>query len=114
MIRTGSDADGILGLLAVVLLDRTGVPAAVEEVVRVIAQQDGHGALGAVALHPFDAVGDDLADVGVVVDREVLVARGEEEDLAVTAAEGAAGPENLPTTEGGDEDQLVGRGDVEE
>ena len=94
-------------------LDGAGVALAVEEVFGVVAQQNRDGPLGSVAVGPFHTVGDHPADVFVVVDRIVLVAGGEEEDLAVAAPEGAAAAEDLAAGEGGDEDQLIGGRDVE-
>ena len=93
-------------------LDRAGVAVAVEEVIGLVAQQ-GRQRPRPVALHPGDAVRDHPAHVGVVVHGVVLVARREEEDLAVSPPERAAAAEHLATGEGRDEDQLVRGRDVE-
>src|SRR6478752_8644469 len=69
---------------------RTTVVLSVEEVVGVVAQQRGRRAFGTQGVRPGDAVGDDPADVFVVVHGVILVAGAEVEDLAVSAAEGAA------------------------
>src|SRR6185437_15913466 len=111
MILIRSVSEGI-SLLVLVGLDRTGVAVAVEEVVGLIAQQGGQRPRP-VARHPGDAVRDHPANVGMVVDRVILVARREEEDLAVAPPEGAAAAEHLTSAERGDEDQLVGSRDVE-
>ena len=90
------------------------VPVAVEEVAGLVPQQRRHGPLRPVRHRPRDAVRDHLADVLVVVHREVLVAGREVEDLPVSAAERAAGPEHLAAGEGRHEDQFVRHRDVEE
>src|SRR6478609_2603611 len=93
---------------------RTTVVLSVEEVVGVVAQQRGRRAFGTQGVRPADAVGDDPADVFVVVHGVILVAGAEVEDLAVSAAEGAAAADDFAAAEPGDEDQLVGCWDVEE
>src|SRR5699024_11426942 len=62
---------------------------------------------------PHHGVGQHALDLALAVDRVLLVAGAEVEDLALAAAEGGAGAEHLSPGEGGDEHQLVGGGDVE-
>src|SRR5699024_5089841 len=101
-----------------VLARRVGVAHALtggagDEPVGLVAVQERDLAVGHGRTGPVDAVGDHAAHVGVLVDGVVLVAGAEVEDLALAAAEGAAGAEYLSPAEGGDEDQLIGHGDVE-
>ena len=70
--------------------------------------------VGAVlGLGPVHGVGQHPPDVGVVVDRVLLITGREVEDLAPPPPPAAAGPEHLAAGEGGEEDQLVGGRDVE-
>ena len=62
---------------------------------------------------PQDRVGQHAPHVGMVVDGVVLVARAEVEDAPRAAVEAAAAAEHLAAGEGGDEDELVRRRDVE-
>ena len=62
---------------------------------------------------PSDRVGEHPPDVGVVVDRVLLVAGAEVEDPPRPRAEAAAAAEHLAARERADEDQLVGLRDVE-
>ena len=70
------------------------------------------GTPGPGAAH-CDGVGDHALDVGVVVDRVVLVAGAEVEDPPGAAPKAAAAAEHLAAGERADEDELVGRRDVE-
>src|SRR4051812_28839926 len=63
---------------------------------------------------PGDGVGDDALDLGLVIDRELLVARAEVKDAAGAAAVAASAAEHLAALEGADEHELVWRRDVEE
>src|SRR5918993_1723343 len=96
--RTGS-ATGSIGF-AVLGVDGSGVAVTVVEVTGLVAEQGGERPRP-VTLHPGDAVRDHPANVGVVVDRVILITRREEEDPAVAPPEGAAAAEHLAAGEGG-------------
>src|SRR5690606_13508592 len=62
---------------------------------------------------PDHGVGEDALDLRLAVGGGLPVAGAEVEDLALASAEHGAGAEHLAAGEGGDEDELVGGGDVE-
>src|SRR5699024_6075401 len=86
--------------------------AAAEPVARGIGDLHRRG-LALLGSGPDHGVGQHALDLGLVVDRVLLVAGAEEEDLPLAAAEGGTGAEHLSPGEGGNEDQLVRGRDVE-
>src|SRR5215212_728771 len=62
---------------------------------------------------PLHRVGQNPLDIGMPVDRVLLIAGREVEDLALAAPPATARPEDLASAEAGDEDQFIGAGDVE-
>src|SRR5689334_10714592 len=81
---------------------------------RVVGPRRGQVVGGRPAPTPRHSVGDHALNLGLKVNRVLLVPRAEVEDATCAAVEAAAAAKHLAALERADEDELVRRGDIEE